>query len=64
MPKWAVDRWTFVSILDLLEVGFRQDFDVNLDWLDFEFQSLICWKSDSDPLFGIGSEIHHFRFNP
>jgi len=39
---------TGVSILDLLEVGFRLVNDLT-PWLVSErFQSLICWKSDSD----------------
>jgi len=50
MP-WFFCRFPFVSILDLLEVGFRHDAIRAPDIASRWFQSLICWKSDSDMWF-------------
>jgi len=53
-----------VSILDLLEVGFRLPLSaIFLDLSDL-FQSLICWKSDSDDFLVVVFHHQTLGFNP
>jgi len=54
----------WVSILDLLEVGFRP-LSPRLWYSRWrEFQSLICWKSDSDTPLRLTFLVWLFSFNP
>jgi len=53
-----------VSILDLLEVGFRHGSSVRLVATKDEFQSLICWKSDSDSIWLAPYNSTNLSFNP
>jgi len=62
--RWNGMNLMEVSILDLLEVGFRLGKVGSFAAAKIAFQSLICWKSDSDILCRFQSDWRCRRFNP